>query len=99
MLNQIAFKPGGAPTYRQYIEATAPLMTKVGGKTFYVGAATEELIGNEPWDLLWLVQYPNRKALLQMLASDEYRAVARLREESVARSALHATDPAGPLPD
>ncbi len=94
MLNLLKFKPdGGAESYAQYGAAVAPLLEKTGGRSTYMGAAAELLIGTEDWDMMLIVEYPTRQALLNMITSDEYRAVQHLRDDAIVRSVLLATDP------
>ena len=96
MLNLIKLKPdGGAESYMAYMAAVAPLLARVGGHARYVGRGAELVIGraDEQWDLVLLIEYPTRQALLDMIGSPEYRAIQHLRDDSLARSVLLATDP------
>ena len=94
MLNLLRFKPaGGAEMYAKYGEAVAPLLRKCGGRVLYMGQPAELLIGHERWDSLLLVEYPTRGALIGMVTSPEYQAIQHLRDESLERSVLYATNP------
>lgn len=96
MLNLLELKPdGGLALYRQYMAAVAPLLEGIGGKARYLGRCAELLLGaaDNDWDLVLMVEYPNRGALLEMLSSPEYREIQHLREEAVTRSVLLATEP------
>lgn len=98
MLNLIRLKPeGGAESYSRYAAAVAPLLAKVGGELVYAGSGAELLIGtaDDRWDLVLIVRYPTRQAFVEMTTSEEYRAVMQLREDSLVRSVLLATDPTG----
>lgn len=95
MLNLLAFRPGGDEVYRRYAEATRPLVERVGGRMVLAGRPAECLIGEARWDLMLVVEYPTRGALLAMIRSEEYQQVAPLRAEAVARSVLYALDPPG----
>jgi uncharacterized protein (DUF1330 family) len=46
---------------------------------------------------LILVEYPTRRAFIEMIGSPEYRAIQHLRDLSLERSVLYATNPI-PLP-
>jgi len=95
MLNLLRLVPdGGRAGYERYLRAVAPLLARVGGSLVLLGQGAELLIGdrNDAWDLVVLVTYPRRQALLDMIASDAYRAIAHHRSESVARSVLLALD-------
>lgn len=94
MLNLLKFKPeGGQEKYAQYGAAVAPLLGKAGGTIRYMGNPDELLIGSEAWDSLLLIEYPTRQAFLDMVTSAEYQAIQHLREESLVRSVLYATNP------
>jgi uncharacterized protein (DUF1330 family) len=93
MLNLLAFVPdGGRKRYEEYGEAVAPLLAKVGGQIVLAGEGSPPVLGNERWDLVALVEYPSRQAFLDMVGSEEYRAVEHLRSEALARSELHPLD-------
>lgn len=98
MLNLLRFKPdGGQERYREYGEGVAPLLEKVGGRVVFVGQPAQAVIGEDPWDLVALVEYPTRQAFLEMIGSDEYQAIAHLRTEALIRGELHPMDP-GEMP-
>lgn len=93
MLNLLAFAPdGGRARYEQYAAAVAPLLERAGGRIVYAAAAAPPLLGETPWDVVALVQYPSRQAFLDMVGSPEYLAVAHLRSEALARGELHPLD-------
>ena len=94
MLNLLRFRPdGGQERYAEYGEAVAPLLERVGGRIVYVGQPAQELIGEDSWDLVALVEYPTRQAFLEMIGSPEYQAIAHLRTEALLRGELHPMDP------
>jgi uncharacterized protein (DUF1330 family) len=96
MLNLLDFKPGGVERYREYAEAVAPLIERVGARLVYAGNALSPVIGPTKWDSVLLVEYPTRQAFLDMIGSPEYAAIAHLRTEAVERSELHPLDPVDP---
>jgi uncharacterized protein (DUF1330 family) len=90
MLNLLRFLPdGGRERYEEYGAAVAPLLEKVGGKVSFLGEAALPLLGDKPWDLVLLVEYPTRQAFLEMVGSEEYMAIAHLRTEALAEGELH----------
>ena len=97
MLNLLKYKPeGGREMYGRYGLAVFPLRQKVGGRILYAGEAAERMIGHEDWDSILIIEYPTRQAMLDMVMSAEYRAIQKLRDESLVRSVLYATDPTMP---
>ncbi len=94
MLNLLKFKKdGGRQSYFRYIKESGPFVEAVGAKVIYFGIPNELLQGTEDWDLLMLVQYPSRKAFLEMTSNPDYLKVHEYRAEGVERAVLYATDP------
>lgn len=95
MLNLLKFKnKEGRKAYLRYIAESGPFVKGVGAKVIYFGKANELVYGSETWDILMLVQYPSRKAFLEMANNPDYLKVHELREEALERAVLYATDPA-----
>jgi len=94
MLNLLKFKAdGGEEAYSKYAEAVGKIVASHGGTIIYAGRAAELMVGTEEWDAVALVQYPTRKALMEMFNSPEYQAIHHYREEGLERTVLYATDP------
>jgi len=90
MLNLLEFEPeGGRERYAEYGAAVAPLLDRAGARVVFAGEAGPVLLGGESWDLVLLVEYPSRRAFLEMIGSDEYQAIAHLRTEALSRGELH----------
>ncbi len=99
MLNLLRFKPdGGRERYAEYAAAVAPMVERLGGRFVFAGEPATALLGEESWDLVALVEYPTRRAFLEMIASEEYRAVGHLRTEALLAGELHPMDPAAAAP-
>jgi uncharacterized protein (DUF1330 family) len=58
-----------------------------------MGQPDELVIGHESWDSVVLVEYPSRGAFIGMVTSPGYQAIQHLRDESLERSVLYATNP------
>lgn len=90
MLNLLAFQPeGGRERYLEYGEAVLPLLERAGGRIVFQGAASPALLGEGSWDLVLLVEYPTRRAFLEMIQSADYQAIAHLRTEALSKGELH----------
>ena len=98
MLNLLEFCDGGAALYAQYARAVEPMLSARGGRAVYMGRGAELLLGPEDqrWDLVALIEYPKRAALLDMVQSPEYQAISHLRTDALERSVLFATEPVLP---
>jgi uncharacterized protein (DUF1330 family) len=95
MLNLLAFRSeGGRERYEEYGAAVAPLLEKAGGKIVWFGVPAAPLLGDGSWDLVVLVEYPTRQAFLDMVGSEEYRAIEYLRSEALVKGELHPMDAA-----
>ncbi len=93
MLNLLAFKPdGGRERYMAYGTAVLPLLERAGGRVVFQGQASPVLLGDESWDLVLLVEYPTRRAFIEMIQSPDYQAIAHLRTEALAKGELHPLD-------
>ena len=89
-----AFKPeGGRERYLEYGVAVVPLLERAGGRVLFQGEAAPALLGGESWDLVLLVEYPTRRAFLEMIQSPEYQAIAHLRSEAITASELRPLEP------
>ena len=94
MLNLLKFKAdGGEEAYGKYADGVGKIVASYGGKMIYVGRAAELMVGSVEWDAVALVQYPRRKALMDMFNSPEYLAIHHYRDEGLERTVLYATDP------
>lgn len=99
MLNLLAFKPdGGRERYEEYGAAVIPLLEGIGGRIVFAGEPAPPLLGEDPWDMVVLVEYPTRSAFQEMIGSLEYQAIGHLRTEALVRGELHPMDPGGELP-
>jgi uncharacterized protein (DUF1330 family) len=98
MLNLLKFKPGGEQEYFQsYASVAVPLIERLGGRIRYAGRLAERAHDDDApeWDLLVLVEYPNRQAFIDMVNDPTYRAAHVHRAAAVERALLRATDPMG----
>jgi uncharacterized protein (DUF1330 family) len=102
MLNLLKFKAkaddgasSGAKEYGKYTDAVIQMVESRGGKMLWLGKADQVLIGNadEDWDAVALVQYPSRKAFIDMTTSKEYESAHEHRESGLERTVLIACTP------
>jgi uncharacterized protein (DUF1330 family) len=63
-----------------------------GGKVLWMGRADQRLIGDpaEGWDSVALVEYPSRKAFIDMVSAPEYESAHEHRESGLERTVLIA---------
>jgi uncharacterized protein (DUF1330 family) len=101
MLNLLKFAPdGGRASYLHYGEGVAPLLDRAGARILWQGRADSVVIGDsagDGWDAVVLVEYPSRKAFLDMVLSPEYTAIADRRTAALADSRLIACTGQVPL--
>jgi uncharacterized protein (DUF1330 family) len=97
MLNLLKFKKdGGRNSYVRYLKEASRFVEGVGGKLLFFSRPKELLNGTETWDLLMLVQYPSRKAFIEMANNAEYLKIHSFREEALENAVLYATDEISP---
>jgi uncharacterized protein (DUF1330 family) len=99
MLNLLKFKTqaegaqgSGASEYAKYGDAAVQMVEARGGKVLWMGRADQILIGDtdQDWDSVALVQYPSRKAFVEMVSTPEYEQAHEHRESGLERTVLIA---------
>ena len=94
MLNLLKFKPTRAASeeYGKYGDSAVQMVEARGGKVLWMGKVDQTLIGDRrrDWDAIALVQYPSRKAFIEMTTSTEYDAAHEHREGGLERTVLLA---------
>ncbi|HEX4492012.1 MAG TPA: DUF1330 domain-containing protein [Acidimicrobiia bacterium] len=99
MLNLLKFKAqatgedgSGADAYKRYGDEAVKLVEEQGGRILWQGRADQILIGDpaRDWDSVVLVEYPSRKAFLDMVSKPKYEAAHEHREAGLERTELVA---------
>lgn len=101
MVNLLKFKPrGGASEYDRYGDAAARMIGETGGTLLYAGRCDQVLIGDagEGWDAVAIVEYPSRRAFLEMVSRKDYRQAHAHRDAGLERTVVLATVPQRPAP-
>ncbi len=96
MVNVLRYeKDGGQAAYQKYGERVFQILQKIGAKPLYMGTFDSTVIGDfdESFDSIALIQYPNRKAFLDMIASEEYQAAHVHRDAGLESQWLLASTP------
>jgi uncharacterized protein (DUF1330 family) len=100
MINLLKFKEktennaeSGETAYNRYMMNVSPLLKKAGGRPVWMGSVKQVFIGtpDDKWDRALLVEYPSRKAFLNMISTPEYQQVHKDREAGLKDSVLLAT--------
>lgn len=95
-----AYPPGseaepcsGREAYQRYAELALRTVAEAGGRPVWLGEVASTLIApaGEAWDDAVLVEYPSRKAFLDMIARPDYQAASVHRSAALADSRLVAT--------
>ena len=83
----------GREAYQRYAAVALQRVASVGGRILWMGRARTTVIApeGEAWDDVVLVEYPSRKAFLEMVSQPEYLAAAPHRTAALADSRLVAT--------
>jgi uncharacterized protein (DUF1330 family) len=91
-------KATGLEAYRAYGRESAPTFMRVGGRQFWLGKFEHMLIGpaDERWDLVFIAEYPNADAFIEMIRDPAYRAVVYHRQAAVEDSRLIRLRPRPP---
>ena len=76
----------GTEAFLRYGAGSVPRILAVGGTVVFAGPQERTLIGaDEDWDVIVVVTYPDRAALLRLFRDAEYRAAFRHRRAGVER--------------
>jgi uncharacterized protein (DUF1330 family) len=96
MLNLLKFKPaGGDREYGEYGDAATRMVRDSGGRIIYAGRCDHVLIGDEAerWDAVAVVEYPSRRAFIEMVSRRDYQQAHEHREAGLERTVVIATTP------
>ena len=102
MLNLLKFRQvasngerSGASEYEKYGDAAISMIEARGGTVLWLGRADQVLIGDaaNDWDSVVLVQYPSRKAFVDMVSTPEYQEAHENRESGLERTVVIACTP------
>ena len=82
----------GRDSYARYGDRVRPMLEKIGGRVLWQGQADSVVIGGDAdaWDAVILVEYPSRRAFLEMTSSPKYQDVSKDRTAGLADSRLFA---------
>ena len=78
----------GWEAYQRYGAAVTPLLDDIGAKTLYAGPTNGMMIGEGDWDMVAIVEYPNRALMMQMGTSEAYQALHYHRAAGLAHQLL-----------
>jgi uncharacterized protein (DUF1330 family) len=99
MLNLLKFKAReGASESNKYGGAVVQMVEASRGKVLWMGKVDQALIGDvdaNDWDAIALVQYPSRKAFVEMTSTKDYDAAHEHRESGLERTVVLACTPRG----
>ncbi len=85
----------GAEAYSNYGKDSGPVFQRVGGRIVWRGSMEAMLIGpeGEKWDAMFVAEYPNSGAFLEMVTDPVYRQAVIHRQAAVETSRLIRTAP------
>ncbi len=85
----------GREAYKRYSKGVLQRIEAAQGRVIYRGKVQDAVIApdGEEWDKAFLVEYPNRKAFVDMVAHPDYRVIAPHRTAALLDSRLIATQP------
>ena len=82
----------GRDSYTRYGDRVRSMLEQTGARILWHGRADSVVIGGDAddWDAVILVEYPSRKAFIDMTSSPKYQEVSRDRTAGLADSRLIA---------
>ncbi len=85
----------GWDAYLRYSKAVSPMIQTVGGRIIWAGGCFGPSFGPVEygdWHYVALVYYPNKKAFIDFVGSDEYQEPNKHRENGCERHVILATE-------
>lgn len=88
----------GREAYANYVRATDPIFTRLGGRQHWLGHFELTLIGpaEERWDFVFIAEYPSPASFAEMIRDPAYREAVKHRQAAVEDSRLIRLRPANP---
>jgi uncharacterized protein (DUF1330 family) len=85
----------GAEAYAHYGADSGPIFQRVGGRIVWRGTMEAMVIGpaKEHWDAVFIAEYPNSGAFLEMVTDPVYRQAVIHRQAAVETSRLIRCNP------
>jgi uncharacterized protein (DUF1330 family) len=82
----------GRDSYARYGDRVRSMLENVGGRILWQGRGDSVVIGgdSDDWDAVILVEYPSRRAFMEMTSSPKYQDVSKDRTAGLADSRLIA---------
>lgn len=86
----------GKEAYAAYGRNSGPVFQRVGGRIVWSGTFDLALIGpqDEIWDIVFIAEYPNSDAFIEMVKDEEYQSAVKHRNAAVKTSRLIRISPA-----
>jgi uncharacterized protein (DUF1330 family) len=75
------FATGETEALQRYVAGTLPLLAQAGAKVLRY-AGVEALVGDKPFDLVAVMEFPTEAAMRQFLGSDAYAEMEPYREQA-----------------
>jgi uncharacterized protein (DUF1330 family) len=83
----------GEEAYLRYADAFEQMAKDVDGACVFKGKAERFFIGDGDWDMVWINQFPDRKAFIETLNHNGYKQAARHRDAGLHHQDLIVTHP------
>ncbi|MEN8159653.1 MAG: DUF1330 domain-containing protein [Myxococcota bacterium] len=85
MVNLLRFKPGGEAAYMRYGAAMRKIVESRGGRFVWSGRVTSQVVGAgaDGITVVALVEYPSRKAFVEIATSPEVAEIGVHRAEGL----------------
>ncbi|HMO76513.1 MAG TPA: DUF1330 domain-containing protein [Sphingopyxis sp.] len=85
----------GAEAYAHYGRDSGPVFQRVGGRIVWRGTMEAMVIGpaDEHWDAVFIAEYPNSGAFMEMVTDPVYREAVKHRQAAVETSRLIRCSP------
>ena len=85
----------GKEAYAAYGRGSGSVFQRVGGRIIWSGSYDMSLVGpgSEEWDIVFIAEYPNSDAFVEMVKDEEYQRAVKHRNAAVKNSRLIRISP------
>ncbi|MBO3697919.1 DUF1330 domain-containing protein [Roseivirga sp. E12] len=77
---------------KAYVEGVMPLLIGLGGKIVKRSKIETTYLGNEPFTHLLIMDFPSRKALIEMFDGEDYAKLVSLRDTAFLKINIQFAD-------
>lgn len=80
ILAMTSLNPGAESALNEYLSVVGPLMESAGAKLIKRFEVSKDLVGQNEFQFVTLVEYPDEEAVKKVFDSDAYESLAQIKQ-------------------